>query len=123
MQVIIFYLFCWWFKKLENKKEIVVRIVLSIIVAILFLLSTIAVFTEPHIVADGFAPMGIISLIPTIAFGLRICFDIKKLIEINHSSDSRPQPKKQTSNGDYLSNSNTVQQENKLPIMRNIYDR
>ena len=123
MQVLIFYLFRWWFKKLENKKEIIVRIVLSSFVAILFLMSAIAIFTEPHIVADGFAPMGIFSLIPSIIFGIRLIFDIKKLLEINHSSISNSQPKEQMSSGNYLKQHNDTQQDEELPLRRKYYDR
>lgn len=81
LKVLAFYLFYWWFVKLENRKVIIVRAVLASIFAILFLMGAITVFTEPHIVADGFAFIGIFSLIPALLFGIRAFFDIKNLIK------------------------------------------
>lgn len=81
LKVLAFYLFYWWFVKLENRKVIIVRAALASILAILFLMGAITVFTEPHIVADGFAFVGIFSLIPALLFVVRAFFDIKNLIK------------------------------------------
>lgn len=81
LKVLAFYLFYWWFVKLKNIKVIIVRAVLASFFAILFLMGAITVFTEPHIVADGFAFIGIFSLIPASLFVVRAFFDIKNLIK------------------------------------------
>lgn len=81
IKVLVFYLVLWWFTKLENKKILIVRAALASGLAILFFISAIVVFTEPHIVAGGFAVMGIFGVIPVLLFGIRAFFDIKKVIK------------------------------------------
>ena len=86
LKVLIFYLFIWWFTKLENKKLLIFRAVFAGVLIILCLMSAITLFTEPHIVKDGFAFMGIFVLVPAILLGLRVFFDIKKILIITKNN-------------------------------------
>lgn len=80
LKVLVFYLILWWFTKLENKKALIARAILASLLSIFFLIGAITMFTEPIIVKDGFAFMGIFGLIPAILFGLRALLDIRKII-------------------------------------------
>lgn len=85
LNTIFFYLFLWWFAKLENKKLLIARSVLASILFILFLSVAITVFPNMFAETEGFIPalLGmIICIITTILFGLRAIFDIKKILTI-----------------------------------------
>lgn len=55
IKVLVFNWVLWWFTKLENKKLIIVRAILASIFAVFLLICAIFVFTEPHMIKDGFA--------------------------------------------------------------------
>lgn len=82
LKVLAFYIFIWWFVKLENKKYIIIRIVTASIFAILFYMSGIVLSTDENIVRDGFTFVGIFSLIVAIMFTVRIVLDSVKLKKI-----------------------------------------
>ena len=85
LKVIIFYLFLWWFAKLENKKPLIVRAIVASSLAIFFLAGAVTMFTETHIpLSVGF---GIYFLCITILFGLRAVFDIKKILKIRKEQE------------------------------------
>ncbi|MDE7075925.1 MAG: hypothetical protein K2O62_01240, partial [Clostridia bacterium] len=96
LKVLAFYLILWWFTKLENKKWLIVRAVIASVLAILFLISAIFVFTEPHMAKDGFAFMGIFGLVPAILFGLRAICDIRKLCTILKKPENKSVSKTKT---------------------------
>lgn len=85
LNAIIYYLFLWWFTKLENKKLLIARAVSASIFFILFLSVAITVFPNMFAEKNGFIPAllgAIICIITTILFGLRAIFDIKKILTI-----------------------------------------
>lgn len=85
IKVLVFYLVLWWFTKLENKKLLIVRAVLSSSIAVFFLIGAITMFMETHIPLS--AVFGIIFLCIEILFGLRAVFDIKKTIKLRKEQE------------------------------------
>ncbi len=98
LKVLAFYLFYWWFVKLENKKVLIFRAILAGISAIFLLVGSIVMFTEPHMVKDGIAYLGIFILIPALFFGLRVILDVRKILTKNPVTKSTVKTKNSTIN-------------------------
>ena len=79
LQVIFFYIFVWWFKKLENRKALIARSILASIFGLIYLVTAIVLFTNEDSEEKGLYVIGIIMLIPTILFIIRAISDIAKI--------------------------------------------
>lgn len=86
LKVVGFYIFMWWFTKLENKTALIARSVLASILAAIFIISGISFLFDENVIEKNKTIIVIMSLIFTILFSIRLIFDIIKINKINTKS-------------------------------------
>ncbi len=101
LQTLVFYIFVWWFKKLENRKALLVRAILASIFALIYWIGAIWMFVDEDIAKDGCTAIGIIFLIPAILFTIRVIFDVKKLYSDNTSTSNNSKKNENKSTTEY----------------------
>ena len=90
LRALLFYLFIWWFKKSDNKKELIARSILAIgIGAFCFIAGIIAIvegiaFSEEvsWVLTCAFIFLGILYVIIAILFIIRAISDINKILKM-----------------------------------------
>ncbi len=96
LQVLAFYIFIWWFKKIENRKALIARAILASIFALIYWINAIVIFIDvddEDIAKNGFTISSIIlliiAIIIAILFTIRVILDVTKLYcsSINQTED------------------------------------
>ncbi len=93
LQVIFFYIFIWWFRKSENKKELTARSVIAAIIGTFFLIAGIVMFTGTSTVPEedswGFIFGGILFIILAGLFLIRAIVDIEKILRLKTEEEEK----------------------------------
>lgn len=79
LETIMFYLFAWWFVKLENKTATLVRALLAGGLSVFFLVGMICLLTDEIMTKNGDNLMGLIFLPFIILLTIRTICDIVKI--------------------------------------------
>ncbi len=82
LKVVGFYIFMWWFTKLENKTALIARSILAGILAALNIIGGISFLVEEYVLEED-RIYAILFLIPAILFLIRLILDIIKINKIN----------------------------------------
>ena len=90
LQALVFYIFVWWFKTIENRKALIVRSILASIFAIIYWICALCML----VVDDIPIAVSIIMFIPAILFTIRAVTDIKKLYCGNTNSTNENETNK-----------------------------
>lgn len=78
LQVLFFYIFIWWFKKLENKKTIIIRAVLAGILGVYFWIGSF-VLISLIMIEKVLIVLVITDFTIAILFTIRLIKDIKQI--------------------------------------------
>ena len=92
LQVLFFYMFVWWFKKLENKKGIIIRAVLAGIIGVFFWITAFASISMIMFEAA-------LVVVVIVGFGVAILFTIRFFCDINQIRKLNDIEKPKTTSG------------------------
>ncbi len=88
LKVIFLYIFIWWFKKSDNKKELIVRSALAAAIGAFWMIFGIVMFTETSSILEkdswGFIIAVLIYIVLVILFFIRSILDISKILKLKN---------------------------------------
>lgn len=105
LQVLFFYIFIWWFKKLENKKTIIIRAVLAGILGVYFWIGSF-VLISLIMIEKVLIVLVITDFTIAILFTIRLIKDIKqiRLLSIDFENQKSTSLNTENEPNDYVNN-------------------
>ncbi len=84
LETLLLYIFVGWFIKLDKKTHLIIRSSLAAVFGVLCLVGAIVLFTSDDVINSW---SGIIPLVISLLFILRIIFDVRKIMQLSKTEN------------------------------------